>query len=46
MLKAHSRLFEHLALVTDLVLIAICWVGAYAVRFYVVAEKLWLGDGA
>ena len=35
MLKAHSRLFEHLALVTDLVLIAICWVGAYAVRFYV-----------
>ena len=35
MLKAHSRLFEHLALVTDLVLIAICWVGAYAVRFHV-----------
>ncbi len=33
MLKAHSRLFQHLALVTDLVLIAICWLGAYAVRF-------------
>jgi Undecaprenyl-phosphate glucose phosphotransferase len=32
-LKAHSRLFQHLALVTDLVLIAICWLGAYAVRF-------------
>ena len=33
MLKAHSRLFEHLALATDLVLIALCWIGAYAVRF-------------
>jgi Undecaprenyl-phosphate glucose phosphotransferase len=33
MLKAHSRLFEHLALLTDLVLIAACWLGAYAVRF-------------
>ena len=33
MLKAHSRLFQHLALVTDLGLIAICWLGAYAVRF-------------
>jgi Undecaprenyl-phosphate glucose phosphotransferase len=32
-LKAHSRLFEHLALVTDLVLIAASWLGAYAVRF-------------
>jgi len=32
-LKAHSRLFEHLALVTDLVLIAISWLGAYVVRF-------------
>jgi Undecaprenyl-phosphate glucose phosphotransferase len=32
-LKAHSRLFEHLALVTDLVLIAVCWLGAYFVRF-------------
>ena len=34
-LKAHSRLFEHLALVTDLVLIAGCWLGAYVVRFHV-----------
>jgi Undecaprenyl-phosphate glucose phosphotransferase len=33
MLKAHSRLFEHLALATDLVLIVACWLGAYAVRF-------------
>ena len=33
MLKAHSRLFQHLALATDLVLIAICWLGAYIVRF-------------
>ena len=35
MLKAHSRLFEHLALVTDLVLIALCWIGAYVIRFNV-----------
>jgi Undecaprenyl-phosphate glucose phosphotransferase len=34
-LKAHSRLFEHLALVTDLVLIALCWLAAYALRFHV-----------
>ena len=34
-LKAHSRLFEHLALVADLVLIAVCWLGAYALRFHV-----------
>jgi Undecaprenyl-phosphate glucose phosphotransferase len=33
MLKAHSRLFEHLALLTDLVLIVACWLGAYAMRF-------------
>jgi Undecaprenyl-phosphate glucose phosphotransferase len=37
-LKAHSRLFEHLALATDLALIAGCWVGAYAVRFHVVGR--------
>ncbi len=35
MLKAHSRLFEHLALVTDLVLIALCWIAAYVIRFNV-----------
>jgi Undecaprenyl-phosphate glucose phosphotransferase len=34
-LKAHSRLFEHLALATDLSLIAGCWIGAYVVRFHV-----------
>jgi Undecaprenyl-phosphate glucose phosphotransferase len=34
-LKAHSRLFEHLALATDLSLIAVCWVGAYVARFHV-----------
>ena len=33
MLKAHSRLIEHLAFVSDLMLIAACWLGAYAVRF-------------
>jgi Undecaprenyl-phosphate glucose phosphotransferase len=33
MLKAHSRLFEQLALLTDLVLLVGCWLGAYAVRF-------------
>ncbi|PYN81572.1 MAG: undecaprenyl-phosphate glucose phosphotransferase [Candidatus Rokuibacteriota bacterium] len=35
MLKAHSRVVEHLALAGDLCLIAICWVCAYAVRFHV-----------
>jgi Undecaprenyl-phosphate glucose phosphotransferase len=34
-LKANSRLFQHLALVTDLVLIALCWIAAYVVRFNV-----------
>ena len=34
-LKAHSRLFEHLALATDLGLIAGCWLGTYALRFHV-----------
>ena len=38
MLKAHSRLFEHLALVTDLVLIALCWIGAYVIRFNLVGH--------
>jgi Undecaprenyl-phosphate glucose phosphotransferase len=33
-LKAHSRLFEHLMLVGDLLLIAGCWVAAYVVRFH------------
>jgi Undecaprenyl-phosphate glucose phosphotransferase len=36
MLKAHSRLFEHLMLAGDLVLIALCWVLAYAIRFHLI----------
>jgi Undecaprenyl-phosphate glucose phosphotransferase len=32
-LKAHSRLFEHLALASDLVLVGGCWLAAYVVRF-------------
>jgi Undecaprenyl-phosphate glucose phosphotransferase len=35
MLKAHSRLFEQVAFVTDLALIVACWLGAYALRFHV-----------
>ncbi|HEU5322736.1 MAG TPA: undecaprenyl-phosphate glucose phosphotransferase, partial [Methylomirabilota bacterium] len=38
MLKAHSRLFEHLTLAADLTLIAGCWLGAYAVRFHVLGR--------
>ena len=34
MLKAHSRFFQHLTLAADLLLIAACWIVAYAVRFY------------
>ena len=34
MLKAHSRLFEHLTLAFDLVLIAVCWMLAYGIRFH------------
>jgi len=36
-LKAHSRLFEHLTLASDLLLIAACWVLAYVARFYVLS---------
>jgi Undecaprenyl-phosphate glucose phosphotransferase len=39
-LKAHSRLFEHLTLATDVLLIALCWVVAYGLRFYVVGPPL------
>jgi len=35
-LKANSRLFEHLTLTGDLVLIACCWVSAYVIRFHVI----------
>ncbi|PYN96535.1 MAG: undecaprenyl-phosphate glucose phosphotransferase [Candidatus Rokuibacteriota bacterium] len=40
MLKAHARLFEHLTLAMDLVLIATCWLGAYALRFYVAGPPM------
>ena len=36
MLKAHSRVFEQLMLVGDLVLVAGCWLAAYVIRFYVI----------
>jgi len=35
MLKSHSRLIENLALAGDLMLIAVCWVLSYWVRFHV-----------
>ena len=35
MLKSHSRLIENLALAGDLLLIAVCWVLSYWVRFHV-----------
>ncbi len=34
MLKVHSRLFEHVTLVADLMLIGACWLLAYVLRFY------------
>ncbi|MFN3476509.1 MAG: undecaprenyl-phosphate glucose phosphotransferase [Candidatus Methylomirabilales bacterium] len=34
MLKEHSRFFEHLMLLGDLLVIACCWLFAYAFRFY------------
>src|SRR5262249_60735938 len=40
MLRAHARIFEHLTLAMDLVLIAACWLGAYALRFYVVGPPM------
>jgi Undecaprenyl-phosphate glucose phosphotransferase len=40
MLKAHSRVFEHLTLTTDVLLIALCWLAAYGLRFYVVGPPL------
>ena len=35
MLKARSQLFEQVAFFTDLALLVVCWVGAYALRFHV-----------
>ena len=40
MLKAHSRLLEHLMLAADLCLVALCWLAAYGLRFYVVGPPL------
>ena len=40
MLKAHSRVFEHLTLAIDVVLIALCWLAAYGLRFYVIGPAL------
>ncbi|MBI1845727.1 MAG: undecaprenyl-phosphate glucose phosphotransferase [Candidatus Rokubacteria bacterium] len=40
MLRAHSRLFEQLTLVADLVLIGACWLAAYGLRFYVLGPPL------
>lgn len=34
MLKQHSKFFQHLMLLGDLVVIASCWLVAYAIRFY------------
>ena len=40
MLKAHSKLLEHIMLAGDLVVVAACWLLAYVVRFYVVGPPL------
>jgi Undecaprenyl-phosphate glucose phosphotransferase len=40
MLKAHSRVFEHLTLAVDLLLIGACWLIAYVARFYVAGPPL------
>ena len=40
MLKAHSRLFEHVMLAADLTVVAVCWLAAYGLRFYVVGPPL------
>jgi len=39
-LKAHSKLLEHIMLAGDLVVVAACWLLAYVVRFYVVGPPL------
>ena len=40
MLKAHSRVFEQLTLAIDVVLIGLCWLAAYGLRFYVIGPAL------
>ncbi|MGH7413083.1 MAG: undecaprenyl-phosphate glucose phosphotransferase [Candidatus Rokuibacteriota bacterium] len=44
MLKAHSRFFEQLMLVCDLLLVAGCWLLAYGLRFYVIVPPIPGGD--
>ena len=44
MLRAYSRLFEQLMLVADLVLVGLCWLLAYWLRFYVAGPPLPYGD--
>jgi Undecaprenyl-phosphate glucose phosphotransferase len=39
-LKAHSRLFEHLMLAGDLLVVAASWLCAYWLRFYVIGPAL------
>jgi len=43
-LRAYSRLFEQLMLVADLVLVGLCWLLAYWLRFYVAGPPLLYGD--
>ena len=40
MLKAHSRLFEQLMLAADLAVVALAWLAAYGLRFYLVGPPL------
>ena len=40
MLKAHSKLLEHIMLAGDLLVVAACWLLAYVVRFYVLGPPL------
>jgi Undecaprenyl-phosphate glucose phosphotransferase len=43
-LRAYSRLLEQLMLVGDLVLVGLCWLLAYWLRFYVAGPPLPYGD--
>ena len=40
MLKAHSKLLEHIMLAGDLLVVAVCWLLAYGARFYVLGPPL------
>jgi Undecaprenyl-phosphate glucose phosphotransferase len=39
-LKAHSKLLEHIMLAGDLLVVAVCWLLAYVIRFYVLGPPL------